>query len=136
MLLWILILLSLATAILLGCILNSVLWGVLIYIGFCFASFGVLWLGSMLLGKPVHFVLRENQSYEVIYMDDNIIKIYNGEILAKNELHNTVYTNEVLRPTLEVKRFNIGGWRKELLAELYDDEFEYTLYLPVEKTEG
>lgn len=136
MLLWIFILISFAAAVLLGCILNSFLLGALIYLGLCFASLGLAWSASMLLGKPVHFVLRENQSYEVIYMDDNIVKIYNGEILPKNELHNTIYTNDVPHPVLEVKRFNIGGWRQTWLAELYDDEFEYTLYLPADKTEG
>ena len=136
MLFWTLLVISFGTAVLCGSILDSIWLGVLIYFGLAFASFGVLWVASLLLGRRDQFVLRENNDYEVIYMDDNIVKIYNGEILPRNELHNTVYTNDVPHPVLEVKRFNIGGWRRTWLAELYDDEFEYTLYLPVEKTEG
>ncbi len=104
--------------------------GSAVYIGLSILSIAAFIGLSMLLGKSDTFVLKKNRTYTIISMDNGLITIAGGETLPIDKVHNTVYCKTVSSPVLNVKQYNIGGWRRRWLYEAYSDRWEYTLYLP------
>lgn len=105
-------------------------YGSLIYLGLSILSMVAFVLLSMWLGRKDKFVLKKNSSYPVVDINDDYLTIVGGETLKMSCIDTVVYSSTITAPVLNVRRFNIGGWRKRWFYEAYPDVWEYYLYLP------
>jgi hypothetical protein len=141
MIFWILYLLTLISTFYVG--FNapfSPLWNFLLAAAINFVgtvlSIGICAFFSLLLGKRDKFVLRKTQIYFVAFYtkDKLVLNDYKGGsfIIPRTDIAE-VKTSEIeLCPYVEVQYYNIGGWRKILLWDMYDNQIRFVLYMPVE----
>lgn len=140
MIIWVLILIDVIISVIYGItcgldFLSSVGAATLLYAALVVVSIAVTLAASMLLGKRDKFVLRKISKYEITHLDTEKLQIASGETLDLSLVNNTIYVDDDITPTLEVKQYNIGGWRQRWLFAIYPDRYEYIVYLPKYKTE-
>ncbi len=140
MIIWVFILIDVIIGIIYGItcgldLLASIGAATLLYAALVIISMAVTLLASMLLGKRDKFVLRKISKYEITHLDTQKLQIANGETLNLSCIDNTIYVDDDITPTLEIRQYNIGGWRYRWLLAVYPDRYEYIVYLPKNKTE-
>ena len=141
MLLWILVILNFIGACYAG--INAPFdlgWNILlaaaIYIGGTFLYIGVCTLLSLLLGGTDKFVLRKKTNYKVAYMDSDLLTVAEtNETISLSRINRTIYSEKLDYPILRIEEYNIGGWRKKWLLELYKSRYNLILFLPIEKAQ-
>jgi hypothetical protein len=90
---------------------------------------------SVCLGRKDKFTLKNISSYEIELLNSAVIKLSTGKYINTKDIHNTIYCKDDIVPTLIIKQYNIGGWRRRWLLEMHNDKIEYIVYLPKYKTE-
>ena len=88
---------------------------------------------SMLLGRKDQFVLLDYQVDLITHLDADHIETSSGDYINTSLVKGTFYIDSDIEPVLVKNRYNIGGWRRDLLFELHEDEIEYLVYLPKNK---
>jgi hypothetical protein len=91
---------------------------------------------SLWLGKTDKLVLKKKRRYWVRYRDDSITEVItpnsSGIVIDNFSFTETRFDTEELCPYVVFEYYNIGGWRRFLVPELYDDTIKVILYLPSE----
>ena len=99
-------------------------------------SIGICVFFSLLLGKRDKFVLRKTQLYFVAYhtKDKLVLNDYKGGtfVIPRTDIAEVKTSETELCPYVEIQYYNIGGWRKFLLWDIYDNQIRFVLYTPVE----
>ena len=114
----------------------KILLAAVIYIGGTFLYIGVCALLSLLLGGTDKFVLRKKTNYKVAYMDSDLLTIAEtNETVSLSRINKTIYSEKLDYPILRIEEYNIGGWRKKWLLELYQNRYNLILFLPIEKAQ-
>ena len=89
------------------------------------------YLLSMWLGKSDKYVLRETRLYPVELKDAfTLRRLDTGAESNIPEGLEIIFSNKYTTPTLAVKHYGLGGWRKKLLVEVYPDTYKIILHLP------
>ena len=141
MLLWILLILNFIGACYFG--INAPFdlgWNIIlaaaIYIGGTFLYVGICALLSLLLGRTDKFVLRKKTNHKVVYIDSDLLTLADtGETVMLSDISRTIYSEKLDYPILRIEEYNIGGWRKKWLLELYKSRYNLILFLPIEKAQ-
>ena len=136
MILWLFILLDLVAAVAIGCFLQGspleILGSIVgIYFILNIFSFLAATILSVWLGRSGQWVLRETSYYPIDYYTDEKVAL-GFETVARENITSVTYSAERNVPTLEVKRYTLGGWRDRWLMPFCDTRWEYNLILPYE----
>ena len=85
---------------------------------------------SLWLGKTSQTVLKKTISIPIIHLDSDSCTLQGGAEINLSTVDNIIFVDDDIQPYIVVNRYNIGGWRRWLLFELYDDRIQYFVYLP------
>ena len=114
----------------------SMLLSLLIYFVFSFFTCVIVLFVSLWLGKTDKLVLKKKRRYWVRYRDDSGTEIItpnsSGLVIDNSSFTETRFDTEELCPYVVFEYYNIGGWRRFLVPELYEDTIKVILYLPSE----
>lgn len=135
MIYWLLMIPSFIAAIACGITFGSSLLegigvGLLILLGCEIVAMLISVLLSLWLGKTSQTVLRKTISVPIIHLDSDSCTLQGGAEINLSAVDDTIFVDDDIQPYIVVNRYNIGGWRRWLLFELYDDKIQYFVYLP------
>ena len=114
----------------------SVLLSILLYFVISFFTYGIMFLLLLWLGKTDKLVLKKKRRYWVRYRDDSVTEVVmpdsSGLVIDNSSFAETRFDTKELCPYVVFEHYNIGGWRRFFLPELYKDTIKIILYLPSE----
>lgn len=109
----------------------SSLLSLLIYFLFSFFTCMIVLLLSLWLGKTDKLVLKKKRRYWVRYRDDSITEVVmpdSSSLVINNfSFTETRFDTKELCPYVVFEHYNIGGWRRFLVPELYEDTIKIIL---------
>ena len=111
-------------------VLEGIGVGVLILLGCEIVAMLISVLLSLWLGKTSQTVLKKTTSIPIIHLDSDSCTLQGGAEINLSTVDDTIFVDDDIQPYIVVNRYNIGGWRRWLLFELYDDKIQYLIYLP------
>lgn len=114
----------------------SALLSILLYFVISLFICAFVLLMGLWLGKTDKLVLKKKRRYWVRYRDETSTEVItpnsSGLVIANSAFTETHFDTEELCPYVVFEYYNIGGWRRFLVPEFYNDTIKVILYLPSE----